>query len=240
MNVLFFLKERTNFIRQFYTTTSGPYNELIRKNVEGEEPFVSQSWDDEGEFYPEWKEAQDSLHIIGSSCVSMLSAALKLYLESWEREAVGIVSKDPEREKLDMEYKKYWENRKREFKRGPLYGYMYSFAQHLSIYFETYPGNLSMLEEIILARNKFQHLPSITGFETSYNDSDLKKLKNNPFFLNEVELNSIGDIDEENLFWLKWLNLDISQEQLFTAISQVECFAVWLDSEIKTAKHWAI
>ncbi len=240
MNVLFFLKERTNFIRQFYTTTSAPYNELIRKNVEGEEPFVSQSWDDEGEFYPEWKEAQDSLHVIGSLCVSMLSAALKLYLGSWEEEAIGIVSKGSAREQSAEEYKKYCKNRKREFDKSWLYGYMWSFSQHLGINFEAYPGNVVMLEEIILARNKFQHLPSITSFETYYNDSDLRKLKNNPFFLNDEELNHIGDIDEENQFWLKWLNLNISQEQLFTAISQVECFAVWLDSEIKTAKHWAI
>ncbi len=239
MNVLLFLKSRTNFIRQFYTTTSAPYNELIRKNVKNEEPFISQYWDDDGgEFYPEWEEAQNSLHVIGSFCISMLSATLKLYLESLEGEAIGIVSYDSAREQSDEEYKKYWKNRKREFKKSWLCGYMWSFSQHLGINFKGYSGNVAILEEIILARNKFQHLPSITSFETSYDNSDLGKLKSNPLFLNDEELNHIRNIiDEENSSWLNWLNLNISNEKLFTVISQVECFTEWLDSEIKIAKN---
>jgi hypothetical protein len=78
MNVLFFLNERTNFIRQFYTTTSAPYIERIQKIEAGVEPFVSLYCEgDEGEFYAEWSEANDSLCVIGYSCVSMLSTALK-------------------------------------------------------------------------------------------------------------------------------------------------------------------
>lgn len=40
MDVLFFLKERTRLIRQYYVHAASPFNEIIRKIEAGEEPYV--------------------------------------------------------------------------------------------------------------------------------------------------------------------------------------------------------
>jgi len=237
MNVLLFLNERTSFIRQFYTTTSAPYLERIQKIEAGEEPFVSSySEDDQGEFYPDWSEAEDSLCVIRYSCVSMLSTALKLYFQSWEKEAIGIVVKDKERAQRDEEYKKYWKEREKSFKNGPLHGYKWVFAKHLNIDFEACPASLAMLENILLARNRIEHPPSITDLKTYYSDSDLDKLQS-PLFIDETNSDFFVGTDEEKKFWFKWFNLQVSKEELFMAILEVERFAEWLDNEIKIVKR---
>ncbi|WP_333876038.1 hypothetical protein [Methylobacter sp.] len=240
MDVLFFLKERTKFIRQFYTTTSTPYIERIEKIYAGEEPFVpSYNEDDEGEFYADLAEANDSLCVIGYSCVSMLSTALKLYFQSWEKEAIGIVGEDKKRTKIDQKYKDYWRERNESFKKGALHGYRWVFSYHLNIDFDASPACLVKLEDIFLSRNKIEHPPSITNLKTYYGDSDLDKLQNNPFFIDEGEIDPFVETDEEKKFWYKWFNLHVSEEKLFMAISEVECFSEWLDNEIKTVKGWA-
>ena len=40
MDVLFFLKERTRLIRQYYVHAASPFNEIIRKIEAEEEPYV--------------------------------------------------------------------------------------------------------------------------------------------------------------------------------------------------------
>jgi len=45
------------------------------------------SEDAEPPFLEEWIEADDSLHVLAYSCVSMLAAALHLYLETWVSES---------------------------------------------------------------------------------------------------------------------------------------------------------
>ena len=41
MDVLYFLKERTQFIRKYYETASEPFREIMRKIEAGEAPFCS-------------------------------------------------------------------------------------------------------------------------------------------------------------------------------------------------------
>lgn len=84
MDVRFFLNRRIGFIRQLYTTASAPYLERQRKIEAEEEPFVPPySEDGEPPFLEEWLEADESLHVVAYSCVSMLAAALHLYFETW-------------------------------------------------------------------------------------------------------------------------------------------------------------
>ena len=88
MNVRYFLTERLDFTRQFYLTASAPYLDRKRKIEAGEEPFVPpRNEDGEPPFMKEWLEADDSLHVLAYSCISMLAAALHLYLEAWVRES---------------------------------------------------------------------------------------------------------------------------------------------------------
>lgn len=169
MDVLFFLSQRIGFIRQLYGTASAPYVERKRKIEAGEEPFVPPySEDEEPPFLEEWLEADESLHVLAYSCVSMLAAALHLYLETWVKQSGIPVDKSLKKSVFK--------------KSGWFAGYRAHFAQHFKIDFETGPANLGMLEEVILARNRIEHPSSITSRRTQYADADVKKLRH-PFFL---------------------------------------------------------
>jgi hypothetical protein len=67
MDVLFFLKQRTNFIRQFYETAGQPFREIQRKIEAGEAPFQPDPFDynedNEPPFLEEWSRAETSLEI---------------------------------------------------------------------------------------------------------------------------------------------------------------------------------
>ncbi|GAH82361.1 unnamed protein product, partial [marine sediment metagenome] len=94
MDIGAFLNERITFIRQYYSTASFPFVEQKRKIEEKQEPFVPPySEDDFPAFLGEWMEADESLLVLAYSCITMLSAALRLYLESWENE-LGVPTGD--------------------------------------------------------------------------------------------------------------------------------------------------
>jgi hypothetical protein len=88
MQVLYFLNERTKFIRHFYLTAGEPFRETIRKIEDRESPFHEppNSEDSDPPFMEEWTEAREGLEIVGRTCISMLSASLQLYFKTWERE----------------------------------------------------------------------------------------------------------------------------------------------------------
>ena len=86
MNVLFFLKERTKFIRHFYETAEKPFRDTIHKIENEVPPFDESPYAEDGEppFMQEWREATGALDVLGRCCISMLSASLKLYFKTWE------------------------------------------------------------------------------------------------------------------------------------------------------------
>ncbi|MBL0206523.1 MAG: hypothetical protein IPP84_00715 [Propionivibrio sp.] len=87
MDVGYFLRQRTAFIRQLYVTTTREYVERQHKIKAEVEPFVPPySEDGEPPFLEEWVEADESLQVLGSACLSMLAATVKLYFQTWVRE----------------------------------------------------------------------------------------------------------------------------------------------------------
>lgn len=212
MDVGFFLKRRIAFIRQLYSTASAPYVERKRKIEAEEYPFVPPySEDDEPAFLEEWIEADESLHVLAYSCVSMLEAALHLYLKTWEGQ-FGIPS----------DFKKNW-----------LKGYKVYFARHVGIQFDDSQVDLKMLEEIVLARNRVQHPECITSHRTHYVDSDLKKIPR-PFFVDDREDGLLADVDEGEKSWLIPPTLHVTGEKLSAAMADVERFTDWLEAEVAT------
>jgi hypothetical protein len=80
MDVGYFLRDRIAFIRQFFDGASLSFAEKKRKIEAGEDPFVPPySEDGEPAFLDEWIEADESLQVLGYSCISMLAAALHLW-----------------------------------------------------------------------------------------------------------------------------------------------------------------
>lgn len=217
MDVSYFFNRRVEFIRQFYSTASAPYVERKRKIEANEEPFVTPySEDGEPPFLREWIEADESLHVLAYSCISMLAAALHLYFETWERERNAPVD-----EKLKKSFKKV----------GWFPGYRTHYSQRFAIDFGACPEDLRLLEEVVLARNRSEHPPSIASIRTSYADADLKKLPH-PFFVNEKEAAIFATAEEGERAWFIPPTLHITEKQLLAAISAVEGFANWLDAEI--------
>ena len=115
MDVLFFFKRRTGFIRRFYETAGTPFLETMRKIKAEESPFDDPPYSEDGEppYLEEWIEAREALEVLGRTCLSMLSSSLQLYFRTWEQQ-FGI--------------RRESSRRKRKFKDG--------FLQHYKTYFE--------------------------------------------------------------------------------------------------------
>jgi hypothetical protein len=220
VDIRYFFSQRLDFIRQLYLTASAPYLERIRKIESEEEPFVppySEDYD-EPPFLEEWIEAEESLHVLAYSCVSMLAAALHLYLETWVRQS-GI----PVNESL----------KKSVFRKcGWLTGYNDHFSTRFSIDFEACPVKLGLLEEVILARNRIEHPVEIFTTRTKYADADLRKLRH-PFFVDKREAVFLSDDDKDETAWLSPPTLYVTEEKLLAVLTEVERFVEWFENEIE-------
>lgn len=91
MDVLYFLKRRTKFIRRFYEQTSPYFIERKRKINDSEPPFDEppeffNPEDGEPPYLEEYQEADEGLDFLGQACVSYLSASLQLYLNQMREE----------------------------------------------------------------------------------------------------------------------------------------------------------
>jgi len=219
MDVGYFLKRRTAFIRQFYKTASFPFVERKQKIEAEEEPFIPPySEDGVPAYLDEWIEAEESLHVLAYSCISMLSAALHLYLKTWEKQF-----RIPVGDSFKLEFKKGWIN-----------GYKVYFELHKSIRFEEAPVDLTILQELALARNRIQHPEDIFTHKHRYSHDDIGKLRH-PYFVDPREETVYKDIDESNKGWLFPPTLHVTGEKLFSVIVEVEKFVDWLEKEIAHA-----
>lgn len=214
MDVQYFLNRRVNFIRQFYEIAAAPFIERKRQIEAEEAPFIPlYSEDPEPAFLEEWLEAEESLQVIGRTCISMLAAVFHLYFKTWERQ-IGI----PVDDSLRADFKNGWFN-----------GYKAYFARHFRIRFEDSTVRLGVLEEIVLVRNRAQHPESITMDRSHYSDSDLKKLPH-PFFIDENDASLFSDNEEGERAWLMEPAIHVTAEKLFSVLSEVKRFSEWLEN----------
>lgn len=220
VDVRFFLDRRIAFIRQFYVTASSSYVERKRKIEAKEEPFIPPySEDGEPPFLEEWIEADESLQVLGRSCISMLATTLHLYFKTWERQIGIAVDKS-----LKTDFGNGWFN-----------GYKAYFARHVGIRFEDGPISIAMLEELVLSRNRIQHPESITTHSSHYSDDDLRKIPH-PFFLDERERSLLAEAEDGQNSWLMPPTISVSSEKLFAALAEVERFAIWLE-QVESEPH---
>lgn len=216
MDVGFFLRGRIVFIRQFYDAASVPFLERKRKIKAGEEPYVP-PYSDYGEppFITEWIEADESLQVLGYSCISMLAAAFHLYLKTWAAELCIAVG----------------DSYKTEFSKGWFNGYRAYFSAQFGIQFEKSPADLSLLEEIVLARNRIQHPDHIALQSPTYSTSDLRKLPQF-FFISETERGLLADIDQAEIARVFPPSVHVTREKLIVTIDEVEKFVNWFEEQV--------
>lgn len=220
MDILYFLKERTRLIRQYYEQAAQPFNDIIRKIEAEEEPFIPPySEDPEPEFLTEWIEANELLEVTGRCCLSMLSASLQLYLNTWDR-------------MLGLQCKTQF---KADFKRdGLVSGYRQCLADRVGLDWNACPANLAIIEQVVLARNRDQHPDSITTLRVTHADHDRARHPH-PFFINDGEA-ELYDVGNDSGLWMS-PSLHVPRDKLMAAIANVETLCEWLEEIMFNAKY---
>lgn len=220
MDVLYFLKDRTRLIRQYYEHAALPFNEIMRKIEAEEEPYIPPySEDGEPPFLSEWIDARELLEVTGRCCISMLSASLQLYFKTWERELGLSCGKD-----FAAVFKK----------EGLVGGYRACLAEQVGIDWSCCPADLAIIEQVVLARNRDQHPENITTVRVTHTEKDWQHYPQ-PFFLSKREAELFQDGNGPSLFMSP--SLHVSRDKLVTAIEQVECLCEWLEEKMFDAKY---
>lgn len=221
MDVEFFLKLRTTFIRRFYDAAAKGFLET-QKLIEGgeapyEPPYCGENSDGEPPFLGEWLEAETSVQVIGRTAISILSESLKVYFIQWD-ELLGIGCRKHLKAKFN---KGYWP------------GYRECLGTACGIDWVQCPADVEFIEQIAFARNTSQHGGRITSMSANH-PSDLRKRFPNPIFVADHEKNA----DEDEIFALNWLGseLIVSREMLYEAIRQVELLVDWLEPQLQKTR----
>ncbi|MCJ7481378.1 MAG: hypothetical protein MUO31_00260 [Thermodesulfovibrionales bacterium] len=215
MDLEFFLKSRTAFIRYFYENGVRPFNDIKMKIETGEEPYIpTYSEDGESPFLEDWMDAEQGVEIVGYTCISMLSSSLHLFLKSWVNlfeKAHGV--------KLKANFKK----------RGWFDGYKKIFNE-LELSLSQCGANIDIVEQITLARNRVQHPEELTEIAVDHSECDLKRFAK-PFFASEKELKmAIQDADSSTAWWFR-PSVKSAKDKVFVAIEHVEILCSWLEKK---------
>lgn len=213
MDVLWFLKERTKFIRNYYETAGAPFLETIRKIEAEEAPFEPPySEDEEPAFLAEWGDADTSLEILGATCISMLSESLKLYFSTWE-ELLGA--------KCQIHFPGSFK------RKGFVTGYKDCFGAILKTDWSTCPADFAVLEQVVMARNAAEHPADIVFLRLNHHENLQQKFPT-PVFISEYEKRLI----EQNAQVWPRLQLVVTGNALFEAVRQVELLAEWMEGRL--------
>lgn len=220
MDIHYFALSRIDFISKFYQTASFPFVET-KSLIEGELPpyelvYSEATESDEPQFLQEWLDADQSIDILGIQCASLLCSTLKLFLEESVKNVFrrnsGRVTKSI---KTEVAYKS-------DFKKGWLNGYRELFEKEFSINWLNSGVNLTLIEELILVRNRGQHPEEITTMGSFFSKSDLEKVPS-PFFTSDKNRSEFirpilqlppGKIQmaiEESIKLVNWLEFELIQ-----------------------------
>jgi hypothetical protein len=215
MDIEYYLKSRTAFIRYFYENAVRPFSEIRTAIENEEEPFIPPySEDAEPAFLEEWMEADTSIETIGHACISMLSSSLYLFMDAW----VSRWKREYEMS-FDVNFKK----------KGWFNGYKEIFHE-LELPLTNCGADLDVIEQTILARNRVQHPEELTMLRVAHSEKDLERFPN-PFFAKEAELKMVNIADDGNIIWWLKPSVTTTKEKVFEAVKQVETLCSWLEAE---------
>ena len=221
MDVRYFLKKRTDFLRRHYDTIARAFDNEQRKIQENETHYENPEYteDPEPPFVEEWMEAETSKNLTGLACISMLSEALKLYFEE-VRLDIGFEFDEP----------------KKVFKRGFVEPYREALGEIFETTWTDAGIDFAFIEQIVLARNLAQHGGCITSWDITYDAHTLEKHKT-PFFADADELEEIPNIESASFSFLA-PSINVTRERLFAALDEVDKLADWIEENINRARSW--
>jgi len=223
MDVNFFLKQRTAFIRTFYDDGIASFREIQRKIDSHARPFDHPLYSEDAEppFLAEWIDAETGVEVLSQACVSLLSDTLKLYFNTLQRRVIGF-SFDRQEKALA--------------KKGFVPAYRAALGEIFQTDWADCPARLDIIEQVVLARNLSQHGAHLTSFQLSH---DAKALRDHPqpLFANDAEWRSwLENGGGENTFLMP--SVKITREALFTAVDEVERLADWIDGQMGKVDEW--
>jgi len=217
MDVAYFFGERMRFIRFYHQEAAGPFARMRKAIEDGTPPFDDPPYSEDGEppFMAEWSDADTALGVLGRSCLSMLAASLKLYLDTWESMRCVTWAQG--------EKKRAWD-------RGFADGYLTEMLGPLGISLEGCPADLAVLEQVFLGRNRDQHPDSIHSIRVNHSKKDRAKYPQ-PFFASEHERRMITESDLAGVSWLSPA-VHVDEELLRRAISEAATLVDWLEPQV--------
>ena len=226
MDVAWFFRERTRCIRFYYQGAAKPFDAMKHQIEDGLPPFDDPPYSEDPEppFMAEWSDADTALVVLGRSCVSMLSASLKLYFDTWEKE-------------LSLK----WESREKvkAWKKGFEGGYLAELCQTLGVDLSHCPADLAVLEQVFLARNRDQHPDSIHSMKVTHSPKDRAKHPN-AFFMSETERAMYVEGDLAGISFMS-PSVHVDAEMLHRAIAEAESLVDWLEPQLVAMKYpWSV
>lgn len=220
MDVNFFLKERTRFIRAFYDHGVAPFRDIQNRIEAKAPPFNDPPYSEDGEpaFLTEWLDAETGADLLSQTCVSLLSDTLKLYFNTLQAE-IGFA----------------FDQGGKAFKRGFVAAYREALGEVFETDWSDCPVRFAVIEQVVLARNLSQHGGHLTSFHMSHDASTLRQHPQ-PFFASPQEAQAWKDSGGQNSFLTP--SVKITRERLFEAIEEVEQLGDWLDTRLVKVHEW--
>jgi len=224
MDTTWFLKQRTKFIRFFYAECSETFR-IRQKKIEGNEPPFSEPRYDESDeppFLDDWIESDTALDIVGATCLSLASDSLKLYFEALRQRVIGFDFDDDEKPLLKSG--------------GFLAAHKAALGTILQTNWTDCPVDFTIIEQVVLVRNRAQHGSSLTTLRLAHDEKTLTKFPR-PFFLSEDEFRIYGGSDHVTNYLLP-LPIKVTRANLFAALTQMDQLADWIDSRENEIWEW--
>lgn len=219
MDIQYFALTRVRFISGFYEKALSPFvdiKRLIEEEKPPYEPIYVES--EEPQFISEWIEADQSIDVLGIQCASLLCSTLKLFLEE---SLQNVFRRNPRRVTNSIQTESGY---KSEFKKGWLNGYRILFENEFALKWDESNINLSIIEELILVRNRGQHPEHIAMMHNSFSKKDMEKIQS-PFFVDDTQ----GKAD---LYEFIMPIIRPKPEKMRTAFEESIKLINWLDYEL--------
>jgi len=194
LDLAFFLGTKLQFIRGLYRRSTEPFVETIRKIDGNEAPFDEYDGDPEcaeDPFLDEWFDAYYSIETLGSCCLCLVHDTLKQFLEEF---ITSTGRKIPVGKAWAVRYKAF-------------------FLAEYKIDWHAAPLDMSIMEQIVLARNQLQHSGDLMANHIWQNADHHRKAPKSIF------VEDIGRPEKK---------LSISKESLIRAIDFVDDFGRFL------------
>jgi hypothetical protein len=177
-----FLSEKLNFIRNLYDISTEPFTSRMRKITDHEAPYDEYHGDPEcaeDPFQDEWLDAYFSVETLGACCLCLVHDALKQFMEEFFR-STGRTSPTG---------KGTWVERY-----GPF------LRDEYKIDLTVAPVDLSILEQLALARNDLQHAGELQVNHIWQDARHQRKIPNSIFVQDIGKPRNKMSIQRDNLF----------------------------------------